>query len=527
MNTTRDLSPIPKLLRRILFLGALGLLSSTTLRAEPGPKVVGPLNVDGELLVSICTKGQSDLVLDKKGMQLLADTAHKYGFPVTWLLRPHTAFQAEDNLKEWHKKYGDEVGWLCADISPHQADEDFEAMLKATPWQNGILSAGNIKYGKNWVEVWERLGIEAIWGRCYEQSDCDGISDRGSPWGFYYFRPDNYKIPNNEPGGLISVPWLSNDPNLIFWTGVQSQLTFDPDDATDFGFVEPGNFKALFRLVDQYREQQRFNKVMPLIVQQEYNTPSLKNGVTTESLDALFAYFKEKGIKVVPLREAVRRYKAAAGNMTPPTYGVWANLGNEELIRNPSQKRNFVFEMVSSPIRESDRGATCNGIYATRRVYKPSHKQFYYSPDGKAYWEHGKLFSYYDRNGLLLFEEGNPQPKRITSYLEVPRDLHGFNVLPELSFVYDTDRFIPKVTVKKAEAGMQMKIHVSIEPFKANLAATQKLTYGVMVWGDFSGYRLPDGLPEGSAIVGKDGLFVPFVLDVNTPAERDIVLQRL
>jgi hypothetical protein len=130
--------------------------------------------------------------------------------------------------------------------------------------------------------------------------------------------------------------------------------------------------------------------------------------------------------------------------MTPPTYGVWANLGNEELIRNPSQKRNFVFEMVSSPIRESDRGATCNGIYATRRVYKPSHKQFYYSPDGKAYWEHGKLFSYYDRNGLLLFEEGNPQPKRITSYLEVPRDLHGFNVLPELSFVYDTDRFIPK-----------------------------------------------------------------------------------
>jgi hypothetical protein len=240
----------------------------------------------------------------------------------------------------------------------------------------------------------------------------------------------------------------------------------------------------------------------------------------------LFAYFKEKGIKVVPLREAVRRYKASVGDSTPPTYGVWANLGNEELIRNPSPTRNFTFEMVRSPIRDADRGATFNGIYATHRVYHPLRKQLYYSPDGKKYYEHGRLFTYYDRNGLLLFEENNPQPKRITSYLELPPDLQGFSVLPELSFVYDTDKFIPKVTMHKEEVSGQVKIRIAIEPFHANPAAAKRLPYGVMVWGDFRAYRVPAGVPEGTAIVGDQGLFVPFLLQVDTPVQWAVTLRK-
>ena len=508
-----------------LLVSAGLLFSGAGLQAEPAGASVRPLDARGELVVSICTKGEPEGPLAREGMQLLADTAHKYGFPVTWILRPFAAIEAAESLKQWHAQFGDEVAWNCTSTAPHEAEAEFAALKEATPWQKELVSAGHIKYRSDWVAIWERLGIEAVWGRCYEQSDCDGISDRGSPHGFYYLRPENYKAPNDQPGGLITVPWLSNDPNLIFWTGVQSQLTFDPDDLTDFGFVEPGKYDAWFRLVDQFQKQARFNKVVPLIVQQEYNTPSLKPR-TAASLDALFAYFKEKGIKVVPLREAVRRYKVAVGSSTPPTYGVWANLGNEELIRNPSPTRNFTFEMVRSPIRNADRGATFNGIYATDRVYHPTKKQLYYSPDGKAYWERGQLFSYYDKNGLLLFEENNPQPKRITSYLELPSGLHGFDVLPELSFAYDTDRFIPKVTVQKTGAGSQVKIHIAIEPFRANPAAAKRLPYGVMVWGDFSAYRLPAGLPEGTAIVGDQGLFVPFVLQVNTPVQWAVTLRK-
>jgi hypothetical protein len=529
-STSRFLFPNAK--RWLAGIGMASILafhgSTVAATTEESLGTLRALNVDGELLVSICTKGQSDEILDEEGMQLLADTAHKYGFPVTWILRPHIAVQAGDRLKKWHEDYGDEVAWLCADIAPHQADEDFKAMVEATPWQDGIVSAGHIKYRKDWVQIWERLGIEAVWGRCYEQSEADGISDRGSPWGFYYLRPDNYKLPNTRPGGLISVPWLSNDPNMIFWTGLQSHVAFDPDDPTDFGWVDVDtkNYEIYFRLVDQYREQQRFNKVVPLIVQQEYNSPSLKAGVTTEILDGLFAYLKENNVKVVPLREAVRRYKEAAGNSTPPTYGVWANLGDVELIQNPSPRRNFVFEMVRSPISEAYTGAPFNGLYATSRIYQPKRKQLYYSPDGVPFYERGDLFTYYDENGLILFDVNNPKPVRITSYLEVPEGLTGLHVLPELSFQYDTDKYIPGVKVTDEESDAGRTIRMSIEAFQENPMSKERMPYGVMVWGDFSGYQLPTGLPEGAAIVGEHGLFVPFILEANTPVEREIVIKK-
>lgn len=530
-DSARRLPSFTFLLRRsIPLVGlALNLIFGTNLRADSAgvPEIsLRPLEVNGELLVSICTKGQPRGPLAAEGMQLLADTAHKYGYPVTWLLRPFAAVEAGDRLKKWHEQYGDEVGWLCAFTPGNEAEAEFKALKDATPWQDRIVSAGQVNYNETWVSLFQRLGIEEVWGRCYEQSDCDGISDRGCPYGFYYLRPNNCKAPNNQPGGLVSVPWLSNDPNLIFWTGLQSQLTFDPDDVVDMGFITPGRYEAWYGLVDQFQKQTRFNKIVPLIVQQEYDAPTLK--ATAGYLDALFAYFKEKGIKVVPLREAVSRYKAAVGDFTPPTYGVYDNLGNLELIRNPATpdpSRKFAFEKVNQPIRESDRGATFNGCYATHRI-QTSGKQLYYSPDGKDYFDHGRLFVYYDQNGLLSFEENNPRPKRITSYLELPSGLHGFSVLPELSFTYDTDKFIPNVSVKKEDEASGIKIHITIEPFHPNPVAAKRLPYGVMVWGDFGNYRLPAGMPAGTAIVGKYGLFIPFVLEADKGVERDIILQK-
>jgi hypothetical protein len=47
-----------------------------------------------------------------------------------------------------------------------------------------------------------------------------------------------------------------------------------------------------------------------------------------------------------------------------------------------------------------------------------------------------------------------------------------------------------------------------------------------MVWGDFGNYRLPAGMPAGTAIVGKYGLFIPFVLEDVKGVERDIILQK-
>ena len=482
-----------------------------------------PLDVHGELVASICTKGEFRGPSNLKGLRALAETAHRHGLPITWIIKPFTAREAAPELRQWHDQFGDEVAWFSEGTPLGKAEAELAELREIVTWQK-VVCTGQTKYDRAWVTAYERLGIEGVWGRCYEQTDADHICDRGSPHGFYYLRPDNYKAPRLEPGGIVSVPWLSSDPNLVFWSGFQSSFTFDPDDPMIMGFLGAGRTEYWRALVDQFRNQTKYNKFVPLIVQQEYSAPSLQQ--TLQPLDELFAYFKKQGIKAVPLSDAVSRYKKAAGPLTPPTYGVYDSLGTLDIVRNPLPRRHFTLEMVSKPLATTDQGAPFNGYYTTSWD-KPAGKRFYYNPDGKPFYDHGKLFVYYDRNGLILFDEGTAKPVRISNYLEIPGGKTGFAVLPEMSHFFDTAKFIPGVAVKQAASGRDLKIHIAIEPFRANPAAAKRLPYGVMVWGDFRGYRLPAGVPEGAAIVGDQGLFVPFILLVDTAEEKDFTLRSL
>jgi hypothetical protein len=505
---------------------SLSLITSVVIcsvrAAEPVGSSARPLAARGELVVSICTKGQFAPPTDLKGMRALAEAAHQYGFPVTWIIKPFTVREAASELREWHDRYGDEVAWFSEGTPLNKAEAELEEMRALVTWQK-VVSTGQTKYGLAWATTYERLGIESVWGRCYEQTDADHICDRGSPHGFYYLRPDNYKAPRLEPDGVISVPWLSNDPNLIFWCGFQSSFTFDPDDPIIMGFLGAGRTEYWRALVDEFRIQTNYNTFVPLIVQQEYSSPMLQQSL--KPMEDLFTYFKEKEIKVVPLAEAVSRYKKAVGPLTPPTYGVYKNLGTLDIVRHPLPGRHFTLEHVSKPLASTDQGAPFNGYYTTRWD-KPAGKRFYFHPEGKKFYEHGKLFVYYDRNGLLLFDEGTAKPVRISSYLEIPAGKTGFDVLPEMSHFFDTAKFIPEVKIRQAASGRDLAIQIDIEPFHANPAAAKRLPYGVMVWGDFSGYRLPAGMPAGTAIVGDQGLFVPFVLQVDVPLSFDVALSR-
>jgi hypothetical protein len=507
---------------RSLVLAAAGwfLLHGDGLRAEPAGAYTRPLDLKGELVVSICTKGNFTPPCNLKGMQTLAETAHRHGMPITWMIKPFTAREAAAELRQWHEQFGDEVAWFSEGTPLARAEAELKELREIVTWQP-VVSAGNTKYGKDWVAAYERLGIQAVWGRCYEQTDADHICDRGSPHGFYYLKPSNYKAPNPEPGGIVSVPWLSNDPNLVFWSGFQSSFTFDPDDPITMGFLGDHRTEYWCALVDQYRKQTKYNKFVPLIVQQEYSSPTLHQ--TLEPMDELFAYFKQQGIKVLPLSESVSRYKNAEGPVTPPTYGIYDSLGNLDIVRNPIEKRLFTFELVSKPLSSAYQGAPFNGYYTTDWD-KPTGKRWYFHPDGKKFYEHGKLFVYYDRNGLILFDEGTAKPVRISNYLEIPDGKIGFEPLPEMSHFYDTAQFIPRVEIKQVPSARELKIQIAIEPFHANPVASKRLPYGVMVWGDFSNYTLPPGLPEGTAILGDQGLFVPFVLQVDTPLQWEVTL---
>ena len=505
--------------RRTLLAFTTALLLALPAFANPPDSAVELK--DGELVACITTKGQFKEPSNLAGMKELAELAHRHGFPVTWIIKPFTARDAAQELKQWHQDFGDEVAWFSEGTSLKGAEDELRELREVVTWQK-VISTGNTKYGRAWVDLYQRRGIESVWGRCYEQTDADHICDRGSPHGFYYLHPDCYKAPNTAAGGLISVPWLSNDPNLVFRCGFQSTFTFDPDDPMSMGFIGAGRCEYWFALVDELQKQTRYNKFVPLVVQQEYGSGGLHPG-WLEPMNELLAYLKRKGIPVVGQAEAVRHYKAAYPERTPPTYGVFDNLGKLDIVQHPLPSAHFTFEVTTNRLKTAFMGAPFNGYYTTDWD-KPAHKRIYFHPTGKRFCEHGRLFVYYDANGLLLFDEGRATPLRISNYLEIPPNSQGYTTLPELSYFYDTDRFIPEAQITRTSQGRDLHVKVSVPAPQSNIAARAKLPYGVMVWGDFRKYRLPQGASPGAAIVGDAGLFLPLVLDVGKTAELTVVL---
>jgi len=84
----------------------------------------------------------------KKGLEGLAAIAHKYGYPVTYYLKPGTVEASQANLKEWHQKYGDEVGWFSEATPFEMAEADlvttsekslFNSDFNTSEWYNATV----------------------------------------------------------------------------------------------------------------------------------------------------------------------------------------------------------------------------------------------------------------------------------------------------------------------------------------------------------------------------------------------------
>ena len=144
----------------------------------------------GQLIVCIASKGDWDdgKPAQTEGIRGLAALAHKYGFPVTYYIKPFAAEASKEDLKTWHQQYGDEVGWFSEGTEFGKAQTELDRLRELTPGQT-IRTTGNTKYGPEWIALYQKNGIESVWGRCYEQTFVDGITDRGCPPGFYYTAP--------------------------------------------------------------------------------------------------------------------------------------------------------------------------------------------------------------------------------------------------------------------------------------------------------------------------------------------------
>ena len=488
------------------------LVIIATLTAGFHPKCAAAAET-GELAVCIASKGDFDngKPADCEGIRGLAALAHRYGFPVTYYIKPYVAEACKEDLKAWCEQNGDEVGWFSEGCEFGKAELELNRLKAAIPWQP-ITTTGNIKYGPEWVGFYQKNGINSVWGRCYEQTFVDGITDRGCPPGFYYAMPDCFKAPNPDSGGVISVPWLSNDLNLCFRTAWQPTFTFDPNDTQDIGVTTPGDSSFWEAELAEYQKQTQYNKVVPLVIQQEMHEFNFsdkgheewrRDGATI--LENLFKILKQRGIKVVTVSKAVELYRKAYPERTVPTYAIFGNISSIPIIKSCG-----LFKLSSDRFTTGT-GPSVNGFYACTRI---GNIRNYYHPKGISFYDQKRNLTYFDRNGLLIFEEGNPLPIRITSYFDLPPHAYKEKILPELSYWYDTDKYIPEAKIVKSDIPGGFRLKMQASAANNPIFAGSKMPYGIMMWGDYSAYRVPLDAPVGTKVLGRDGLFVPMVLKI-------------
>jgi hypothetical protein len=286
------------------------------------------------------------------GIKRVAQVAHSNGVPVTWLVSPRSAEEGRDLFREYHDNYGDAFGYMINTTEDEETKwgggrffmqnlpqkklyarlkSESDAVRSALPWADVIIGGGGIR-SNIIVRMLEKLGFKGLWGHCWEQTLTDEISDRGTPWGFYYASPDAYKAPGRGERGLVGIEWTARDLNLSFRTGKPETYSTDPNDVGRAGICAYRQIDYWKRMVDQYARNTKYNKMVPLAVHQEahemensdkvraYNPEDIES--TTQMLDELFKYVKSTGARIVNANDAILKYRELYA-ATPPTYALF------------------------------------------------------------------------------------------------------------------------------------------------------------------------------------------------------------
>lgn len=407
-----------------------------------------------------------------EGIKRVAEIAHANKVPVTWLVNARSSKEAAALFTQYHEQYGDDVGFILTANEADAArwggesmyirnmpkeklkkwvDAELAEIKKNLPWAT-ITIAGSGYRSRAMVEVFESAGIKAMWGSCWEQTNTDGISDRGAPWGFYYINRDAYKTPSTANGGLVSVEWTARDLNNAFREGKPEVYSTDPNDVERSGLAANRNIDYWKGLVSQYRRNTKFNAIVPLMVHQEahemecgqvvcaYKEDQIKS--TSDMLDELFKYAAGSGAEIVTASKAVEAYRAANAS-TPPTYAL--------------------FKDVSPAAANKE------------------------------------LFIYYDKNGELFFDQGKSSPTLIRNYIgATDKDMNS----SEFGKVEDAPVAAISEDVNDADITL-----------RAEAPADFKTAYGLAFWGDYEGCVLGTDSPAGTKILENKLVFVPAVLD--------------
>ena len=177
-------------------------------------------------------------------------------------------------------------------------------------------------------------GASAIWGSCWEQVGIDGITDRGTSWGFFYASEDNYKLPALNGDGIVSVEWISRDLLKSLHAQAPTIYSSDVNDVGRTGICNGEDISYWKTFFDNYIRNIAHNKFVFFQQQQEahemefgdvckaYSPEEIEEA--EKMLDAFFSYVKSYGdlVEYKTIPEAVQVYKSSFTETQPS----WKNL---------------------------------------------------------------------------------------------------------------------------------------------------------------------------------------------------------
>lgn len=388
------------------------------------------------------------LRVPEDGIHKLADLAHKYDIPVTWLIDVETGTTMQEELNEWHDTYGDDLGVSLKE----GAGEIRESLRELFPWSEVSIIAETSHEGDE-TQVAQENGFSTIWGSCWEQVGIDGITDRGAPWGLFYVSEDNYKIPSRSKGGIISGEWTSRDLLKSLHTGRPTTYSSDPNDVARAGICTGDDIEYWKTLFDNYIRNISNNEFV--FFQQHQEAHEMENNryiqiytpeeidETEEMLDRFFAYVKsyEELVEFKTLPEAVELYKTHYEETAPSV-----------MLFDDAE--------VKAPI-------------------------FWYGRESTATGPWPQTLLYYDKDCQMAFIEGGFMPVMLRDYIN-RRTLND----PEYYHEYyqpDFDLDIPWEDVELSE------VPIRIQSRKA-------MPYGAAFWYDFEKYRITQ--VDGAELIG-------------------------
>jgi len=418
--------------------------------------------------------------LPREGFHGMAEVAHGRGVPVTWLVNARSAEPFKPELDDFHQRFGDDVGlmWGSSTATPGASEgarADLDHLRRLFPWSK-VSIVGSGERSNAMVRELAGLGVEGLWGSCWEQIEIDEITDRGAPWGTYYISMDNFKAPAATATPLVSFEWTARDLCKSLHSGNPTIFSSDPNDVARADLVHGRDIAYWAAMFDQYHRNLAHNDLVFFSMHQEAHemehsevchsyTPE-EIADSAEMMDAFFEYIQTKpGVELMTLPQAADAYRHQNPQGTAPAHMLFDDI--------------------------------------------PTGPMAYWYAKGTPIGPWPRTFLYYDAACQMAFIEGKFEPILLRNYrgAKDPDDRYYF-----------AERDIPTVRVPY---GSEM---VESGDFEFTIESRKPLPFGLAFWYDFANWRVREVRGAGQWKVIEDKVLFAR-LDV--PAGRTRVHVRL